>query len=296
MGNEGSNIYKFLSEFKVTYIYLLIFILTLAPILVPIGIPISTTQDTKDYYDELKTLGPDDIVLVSWNIGFDALMELKSGAYVSMRAIIEAGAKMVHVFGHPEGPGMFPLIFGDPDTGAVGELSKIMENHDYTEGDDYIVLGYIMLNEASVVSIARDFHNYVIVDWKGAQISGTFLDEIEDPADLAMIIDFSAGFFSEAVVRHMAMDFGTPMIISSIGVSIAQNKLYVDAGYVSAILGSTRGGAEIEFLAGQPGIGLQAMDSFTIIHYFYILVLIMGNIAYFGYERHQYERRRTALR
>ena len=296
MGNEGFNIYKSLSEIKVTYIYLLIFILILAPILYPIGIPITVSQDTRDFYYELGELGPGDIVLVSWNIGFDALMELKAGAYVSMKAIMASGAKMVHVFGHPEGPGMFPLIFGDPDTGAVGELERTMEDYDYTEGDDYIVLGYIMLNEASVVSIARDFHNYVIVDWKGAPISGTFLDEIEDPEDIALIVDFSAGFFSAAVVRHMAMDFGTTMIISSIGVSIPGNRLYVDAGYVSAILGSTRGGAEIEFIAGQPGMGLQSMDSFTIIHYFYILVLIMGNLAYFGYERHQHERRRTALR
>jgi len=296
MRNEEFNIYRFLSEIKVKFIYLLIFVIILVPILYPIGIPINVTQSTVDFYTELEKLGPDDIVLVSWNIGFDAYMELKAGAYVSMRSIMESGAKMVHVFGHPEGPGIFPLIFGDLDTGAVGELSKLMETYDYTEGEDYIVLGYIMLNEPSVVSIARDFHKYVIVDWKGNPISDTFLDEVEDPADFSLILDFSAGFFSEAIVRHLAMDFGTPMIMSSIGVSIPTNSLFVDAGYVSAILGSTRGGAEIEFLTGHPGFGLQAMDSFTIIHYFYILVLILGNVAYFGYEKHQRDLRRTALR
>lgn len=295
MEKENFNIYKFLSELDVRVIYICLFIVTLVPILFPIGIPIKTGQDTVDYYAELKKLTPDDIVLVSWNIGFDALMELKASNYVTMNLIMESGAKMVHVFGHTEGPGLFPLVFGDLDYGIVGELTDEMNALGYTEGDDYIVLGYIMLNEPSVVSIARDFKNFVRVDWKGKSISGTFLDAVEDPSDFSLIVDFSAGFFSDAVVRHFAMDFGTPMIISSIGVSIPQNMLFVDAGYVQAVLGSTRGGAELEFLSGKPGFGLQAMDSFTIIHYFYILVIILGNIAYFGYERTKSDLRRTAI-
>lgn len=295
MGEEGFNIYKFLSTIKVGYIYMLIFILTIAPILNPIGIPIQVTSDTKDFYNELRTVGPDDIVFVSWNIGFDALMELKASMYVSMRMIIESGAKMVHAFGHAEGPGMFPLVFGDPETGKAGEITGIMEQNDYTYGDDYIVLGFIMINEASVVSMAREFHTFVVNDWKANPIKGTFLDKIENAGDFALILDFCAGFFSEAVVRHFAMDFGTSMLISSIGVSIPQNKLWVDAGFVSSVLASTRGGAELEYLSGHPGIGLKAMDAFSIVHYYYIVVIVLGNIAYFGYEK-QRGRRRTALK
>jgi hypothetical protein len=296
LGEEGFNIYKAISNFNVKYIYLIIFFLVLYPVINPIGIPIKVTPDSQSFYDVLKDIGPDDKVLVSWNIGFDALMELKSSMYVSMSMIMESGAKMVHVFGHAEGPGMFPLVFGDPEEGTIGTLTDVVERVDYTYGEDYIVLGYLFVNEASVNSMAREFQSFVTNDWKGNPISGTFLSEVENAGDFDLIIMFSSGFFTDAVVRHFSMDYGVPTIISSIGVSIPGNKLYVDAGFVSSVLGSTRGGAELEYLANMPGDGLLAMDAYSIVHYFYIFIIILGNIAYFGYEKNQRDRRRTALK
>jgi hypothetical protein len=296
MGEEGFNIYKFLSEINVKYIYLLIFILVLYPVINPIGIPILVTSDTAEFYKVLSEVEPGDKVLVSWNIGFDALMELKSSMYVSMTMLMESDAKLIHAFGHAEGPGMFPLVFGDPEEGTVGELSDVVERVGYTEGEDYIVLGYIFVNEASVNSMAREFQSFVVNDWKGNPIKGTFLDEVEDAGDIDLIIMFSSGFFTDAVVRHFSMDYEVRSIISSIGVSIPGNKLFVDAGFVDAVLGSTRGGAELEYLAQMPGEGLKAMDAFSIVHYFYIIIIILGNIAFFGYEKTLRDRRRTALK
>jgi hypothetical protein len=223
-------------------------------------------------------------------------MELKSSMYVSMTMLMESDAKLIHAFGHAEGPGMFPLVFGDPEEGTVGELSDVVERVGYTEGEDYIVLGYIFVNEASVNSMAREFQSFVVNDWKGNPIKGTFLDEVEDAGDIDLIIMFSSGFFTDAVVRHFSMDYEVRSIISSIGVSIPGNKLFVDAGFVDAVLGSTRGGAELEYLAQMPGEGLKAMDAFSIVHYFYIIIIILGNIAFFGYEKTLRDRRRTALK
>ena len=75
------------------------------------------------------------------------------------------------------------------------------------------------------------------------------------------------------------------MIEGAIGVTIPGLTSYVNIGYLKAILGSTRGGAELEFLTGHPGPGLTSMDSFTMIHYLLIAAIIVGNIGFFGWER-----------
>jgi len=295
MADEKFNIYKSFSNINTKLIYILIFVLTLTPILWPIGMPIAVTPDTQGFYDELTKLGPGDIVLFNWQIPFDAYMELKSGVHVANQMIIESGAKSVHVFSSPEGPAVFRKVFGDPETSEEGVITSILNANDYTEGEDYLVLGYLMINEASVGSLARRFQEFVTNDWKGNSIDGTFLDAIEDGGDFALIVDFTQGNLTDAVMRHFALDFGTPMIVGSVGVSVPQFKIYVDTGRLKAVLGSTRGGAELEFIAGVSGPGIAAMDAFSVVHYFYILILILGNIGYLGWERHHKKSDRSSI-
>jgi hypothetical protein len=70
---------------------------------------------------------------------------------------------------------------------------------------------------------------------------------------------------------------------------------YRDTGDLKAMLQSTRGCAELEYLSGVPGTGLTSMDAFTLVHYLIILFIIMGNVGYFMWERNTRERVRTAI-
>jgi hypothetical protein len=91
------------------------------------------------------------------------------------------------------------------------------------------------------------------------------------------------------------MDYGTPMIEGAIGVNIPSLAPYIDTGHLKAMLQSTRGCAELEYLAGVPGPGLTSMDAFTLVHYLVVLFIIMGNIGYFGWEKNAKQTTRTAV-
>jgi hypothetical protein len=99
-----------------------------------------------------------------------------------------------------------------------------------------------------------------------------------------------------ALINHWVMDYGTPMIEGAIGVNIPAYAPYVDTGHLLALLQSTRGGAELEYLTGRPLTGLIAMDAFSLVHYLVIIFIIIGNIGYFGWTRHSRDRERTAIR
>jgi hypothetical protein len=285
---EGFNVFKWMATYDKRWIYVLLFILVLIPLIRPIGMPVAVSARTKEYYDKVNALKEGDIVLDSWDMEYSGFMELKPGVLASHRILIEKGVKLCITLNHPEALAIPDEVFGP--------LKSVMERYDYTYGDDYIILGYVFPNEAAVAAMATDFHGAVSVDWKGESIEGTFLDAIEDGGDFAMISSYTTGIVSTAVVRHFGQTFGTPIVRNSIGIMISAQTAYLDAGLIDALLGSTRGGAELEYLIGAPGPGLKSMDAFTLGHYMLIAFIIIGNIGHYGWTKIAKYRERTAIR
>ena len=133
--------------------------------------------------------------------------------------------------------------------------------------------------------MATDFHGAVSVDWLGNSIEGTFLDDIKDGGDFVMVASYTTGVVSTPIMRHFGQTFGTPIVRNAIGVMISAQTAYLDAGVIDALLASTRGGAELEYLIQAPGPGLKSMDAFTFGHYMLIIFIIIGNIGYFGLKK-----------
>lgn len=269
--------------------YLLLFILVLLPMLSPIGMPISVSDLTREYYGQLQSLEEGDIVLVSWSTEYSGYMELKPGMIATHKYFIKNGIKIFICLGHPEGLALVDALL---DT----ELKGYLEKYDYTYGEDYIILGFALPNQAATLAMATDFQGSVKVDWKGDSIEGTFLDRIETGADLDMISDFTTGAGNPGLINHVVLTFGTPMIQNQIGVSLPGSYMNLDAGLITGLLASTKGGSELELLMNEPGPGLIAMDAFTLGHYLLIAFIVIGNIGFYGWSRRVSEDERTTIR
>jgi hypothetical protein len=287
MADEGG-IYKKMATYDKRWVYVVLFITTLGPLISPIGMPIGISAMTKNYYAELDTLQEGDIVFDTWNMEFSGYMELKPGVLATHKMFIEKGVKLCIAFGHYEGVALPTEIFK--------QLRTWLDDYDYTEGEDYIIIGYVFPNEAAVAALAQDFHANVRVDWKGQSIEGTFLDEIQNAGDFDMISDYTTGLATTFLIRHMVLEYDIPMVENSIGVSVPGHLANLDAGLLTALLASTRGGAELEFLIGSPGPGLKAMDAFTLGHYSLIIFIIIGNIGHYGWTRRSGARDRTGIK
>ncbi len=288
MSEEGFDFFKWMATYDKRWVYVFLFILVLYPLMRPIGMPISVSAQTRVYYNEINSLKEGDIVFDSWNMEFSGYMELKPGVLATHKMFIEKGVKLVIAFGHFEGVAIPPVVFG--------ELQSYLDRYDYTEGEDYIIIGYVLPNEAAVAALSQDFHANVRVDWKGNSIEGTFLDQIQNAGDFALINDYTTGLATTFQIRHMVLTYGTPMAVNSIGVSVPGHLANLDAGLITSLLSSTRGGAELEFLIGAPGPGLKSMDAFTFGHYMLIAFIIIGNVGHYGWSRRAAYRDRTGIR
>jgi len=264
---------KHFNSYDSRIVYLLLFLVVTIPLLSPIGLPISVSPSTVQYYNVLDALGPDDRVLVVLDTEFSGYMEIQSGIIASMRVMVEREAKMCVAVSHPEATGIPELVFAT--------IRKSMEEHDYTYGEDYVVLGYVFPNEAAVASAAQDWQGVIHKDFYGQSTDGTFLDEIHDWSDWTLISDYTTGIQSGSLINHFGLR-GTPMIVNCIGVMISTQMPYLSTGVYKALLQSMRGGAELEYLTRHPGPGMTAMDAFTLGHYLLVVLIIIGNIGYFG--------------
>lgn len=288
MGEEGFDFFKWMATYDKRWIYVLLFVLVLAPLLRPMGMPLAVSERTKEYYNLVNSLKEGDIVLDSWDMEYSGFMELKPGVLASHRMFIEKGVKLCVTLNHPEALAIPSEVFGP--------LKSAMDEYDYTYGEDYIILGYVFPNEAAVASMATDFHGAVSVDWNGESIEGTFLDAIKDGGDFVMISSYTTGIVSGAVMRHFGQSYGTPIVRNAIGVMVSAQTANLDAGLIQALLASTRGGAELEYLVGAPGPGLKSMDAFTLGHYMLIIFIIMGNIGHYGWKKRREYRESTGIR
>jgi hypothetical protein len=279
---ENGGIWKTFAEYDRRYVYLVLFLVVVVPLLNPLGFPISVSPDTRQFYEVLNTVEEGDIVMVAYNTEFSGFNELKPGIIASTRVLIEKGAKIVIASAHPEAISINPIVFE--------YLATEVQENDYTYGEDYIDLGYVLVNEAAVAAMAQDFHGVITQDISNNPIAGTFLDDVNTHEDFDLIVDFTTGLSTTYILNHYALS-GTPLLVNCIGVMIPSQKNYVDTGLVLGLLGSMRGGAELEYLTDSPGPGLIAMDAFTFGHYMLIGFIIMGNLGYYMYTRHQPGRR-----
>ena len=287
MSDKGG-IYKTMATYDKRWVYLALFVIVLYSLIRPIGMPIGISAMTKNYKAQLDTLQEGDIVFSTWNMEFSGYMELKPGVLATHKMFIEKGVKLVIAFGHFECVALPPVIFK--------ELKTTLDDYDYTEGEDYIIIGYVFPNEAAVAALAKDFHANVRVDWKGNSIEGTFLDEIQNAGDFDMISDYTTGLATTFLIRHIVLEYDTPMVVNSIGVSVPGHLANLDAGLITGLLSSTLGGAELEFLIDSPGPGLKSMDAFTFGHYSLLIFIIIGNIGHYGWTRRTGARERTGIK
>ncbi len=278
MAKENGGILKWMAEYDRRYVYLVLFLVMVGPLLRPIGMPITVSPDTFQYYNVLQQVQPGDKIFFTLNTEFSGYNEIQSGIIATMRVLVEKHARVCFGVAHVEATIIPDLV--------IKAVQAEMTANDYQYGRDYVILGYIMPNEAAVAAGAEDFHGVVTQDWLGRPIAGTFLDEITNWEDWDLITDFTTGICTGYIINHYALR-GTPMIINCIGVSIASEKPYLDSGIIQGLLQSMRGGAELEFLIGHPGPGLTAMDGFSFGHYMLIIFILVGNVGYFGYTRQQ---------
>lgn len=270
-----SKIITFLETLDRRWIFLLVALSVLIPLLFPLRIPLQTSEATQLYYDAIERLPEGSVVLVSTDYDPGSKAELYPMTEATLRHLFKKNLKVVIFSLWPAGPPMAEL--------AVTRV--LAERHnDKKYGVDYVNLGYKDGREAVIVDIGRSIRNVFPVDYRGNKLDQLpMMSGIENYASFPLFVNISVGYpGTKEYVQYAQSRFNLTMISGAGAVSVPEFSAYLQSGQIKGMLSGIAGCAEYEQLLKEPGLALTFMDAQSSGHMLIVAMIIFGNIVYFA--------------
>jgi hypothetical protein len=262
-------------------IYLLAWIFVLFPLIFPLGLPIPIGSDAKAWYNYVEDNVHDgDTVIFTPMYGTSGMPELFPMTVATMKHILEKDVKIVVLSFWTEGPLVFTALLRQVNPADYGKVY----------GVDWINLGYLPGGETAMGALATSFQNAVANDFVERRPLSSFaiMDNIKTATDIDLIISFETGTpGAPEWLRQWNTAYGIPIIVGCIGVSVPGMIPYINSGQISALMPGLTVSAEYELLLRKPGLAVAGVDAVSTSHVLIVLLVVIGNIAYFMTKEEQ---------
>ncbi len=282
---EG-NLSTMLQQLDRRWIFLLVAVGTIFPIIFPIGLSVTVTPPVRDLFDRIETLTPEDVVMVSFDYGPTTKPENGPMAAAVLRHCLARRVKVVVLALFPIGGGAM----------ATEELNRVAaEFPDLQYGIDYVNLGYKDGGQASMKQMGEDIARVFPSDARGLPLSQLpLMARVRNYENVQLVVSLATGVIGDWWVNLVNAQFGTPVAVGCTAVSAPKFYAYYDSHQMLGLLGGLKGASEYErlLLDAYPQVkpayddplvfnAMRGMDVQTIIHAVIIIFIIIGNVAYF---------------
>ena len=261
------------------YIFLLIAFSVVIPMLLKVVFPIFVTPQPKKVYDYIENLPKGSVVMMSFDYGPASLAELQPMAIAVLRHCFSRGLKVI---------GMALWNVGAP----LGEevFDQVATEYGRVYGKDYVFLGFRPGSTNVILRMGEGISGVFNTDSRNTPIQQIpMMKNIKTYDDIALVIDFGAGDPGpETWVIYAYGRYGEKIAAGVTGVIISQLYPFLQTGQLIGLIGGLRGAAEYETQVDKPAKATQWMSIQSIVHLVIIILVILGNVAYFT------SRRRTA--
>jgi len=266
------------------WLFLLVFIVVLIPLIKPLRLPTFITKPSQDMYNAVDKIEPNHkALLLSFDFDPSTMPELLPMSEAIIRHCFSKHIKVIIYGGlYPQGMGM-----------AVMAVQNVLPDFpDVKYGRDYILLGYIPGGAIVILSIGEGLKQTFKKDYYGHSLDSLpMMKNIDTYDDIALTVDLSGSAIPVAWVTYAYQKYGEKIGCGTTAVSAAQYYPYLQTKQFVGMLGGLKGAAEYEHLIKKAGINpgrmvaSMGMDAQSIVHLLIILLVILGNIGYFVVRR-----------
>ena len=223
------------------YIFLLIGLAVLIPLLRPIDLPIRTTPTTEKVYKAIAEIPANSKVLMSFDYGPSTKPEIHPMTLGVMRQLLREDHQIYITCLWPDGLYM-----------ALDALEEINEEFELVEYEDYVLLGFRPGNEAIVKGLASDLRKVYTVDYRQTMLEDIpMMDGINNLKDFQFIFTGSAGYPGTFEwVQYGGDPTGVPLSSGTTSIQVNEVMPYVQSGQIKGVLAGMPGAAEYEKLIG----------------------------------------------
>jgi len=263
-------------------IYVLLILVIAVPILTHAVLPVPVTDTTRAVYNFIENLPPNSLVVVSFDYSTSTVPELQPQATIVAQHLFLKPLKILFVAQWTDGPALTDAVLDAIDKGNK------------TYGTDYATLGYIP-NSATLIGMTANIQSFFPVDTRGNPTQDLpIIKQFPATRQAALVITFVAGEPGlSAYLQYWQARLNIPVAAGAVA-SLAPGFMpFYNSQQIVGILISIRAAAEYEFLEhaqySQVPIGLSgatsAMVAQSTSHMLIIVMVIVGNVAYFVSRR-----------
>jgi hypothetical protein len=253
------------------WIYALLFLATLAPLVFGWKLPLYVTEDARTLHRVVEALPKDRIVVLSCNWEAGTKAESQPQTVALARHLLRRRIPFAIVgVAYPTSP----QIAQNAIEQAVRE-----EGHG-TYGVDYCNWGYRIGITPWLQALSRDIPSAISTDWRGKPLAElpmmrgvkTFKN------DVSLLVDITGSSTIIPWITMVHAPTGVPTGLSCTAVMAPEAYPYLDSGQLVGMLTGMRGAAEFEQLIGSPSFGVTAMAGQSFAHLFILILILLGNM------------------
>ena len=263
-------------------IQLMLLILIAVPYVTVVGIPVPISLETRLFYDTVKAIPENGVVLWLTDQSFTLFeSELGGGEITMMKELFtlaqQKNVKLVLTTTNAEGIQLQNIMI-DTILEPEGFLDGL------TYGQDYVLLGWLPGQEASMRALVENTHAAAATDYLGTSISQIpMMENIHSGEDFDLF--GWSGYYVDAYMRQWSeyietYDIPAISILTSVALGFA--KPWFQEGFVTSYLAGPKQCAEFELLTGRPGSSVAGMDAQNLATIAAIITLVLPNIVYWS--------------
>ena len=265
-----------LAKIDKRYIFVLIALTVIVPLLFPIGMPITVTSEVKAVYDHIERIPPGSAILVALDYDPAALAELYPMTIAVLRHAYSRKIRVIGMTLWPTGATLGNLAMREAAEGIA------------QAGEDYVYLGFVTGGLAVIMGMGEDISDVFPKDYSGNPISEIpAMKGIKNYKDIALIVDLAAGSTPETWIVFAGTTYDQTIAVGCTAVSAVGYYPYLNSKQIIGLIGGMKGAAEYEKLMDARGTATSGMDSQSITHIAIILLIVIANISYFAARREE---------
>ena len=253
------------------FIFVLMSLVTLVPLLYPLGLPIRVSPEAQKIYDTLEQLPERSVLLLSLDFDPASKPELYPMTVSLLRHAFARNLRVVTMTLWPAGTSM-----------TESAVSQFAQEAGKIDGTDYVFLGYGPGEANAIISMGQNLTEAFPTDYTGRKTDNlAVLEGVRSLRDIDYAISLSAGFPGlDTWYVYGKEKYGFELGGGCTAVSAPKFYPLLQTGQINGLLGGLRGAAEYETLLNQSGKATAGMDAQSATHFLIIGLIIVCNVFY----------------
>ncbi|MEO0019962.1 MAG: hypothetical protein ABIK47_04915 [candidate division WOR-3 bacterium] len=295
MSAQRENIFIRLQRIDRRYIYLILFLVILMPLIFPFKIQPKPTPPVEQLFNYIDTMPENKALAISVDFTPDTRAELQPMVVALLR----------HAFATKRRVGILTMmVYGlglaeEAIQQVTAEFNANAKTHEDSViyGEDYVFWGWTTPLLTVMLGMGERITNVFPVDYYGNRTETlAIMRHIKNYDDIGILVTIAASALPRSWINYAQVQFGVNLSCGITAVSAADFYPYVNSGQFIGMLAGMKGAAEYEQLVAErmkkQGMewalrnrGTEAMSSQTAAHLAIMAFIIIGNIAFFATRR-----------